>query len=407
VFLTYKYRLLPTREQHAALEKICESQRQLYNAALEERIDCYRKTGRGRTYFDQCKAVAEWRRDDAEARVTPANLQRWTLQRLDDAYKAFFRRVRSRNDRVGFPRFRGAGRWRSFGFNEFCGIRWNGLRLRWSGLPGAMRVHLHRPPPPASSIRSFVFTRDAKGWTVCFRVDWAAPERRPPSTGVGIDLGLNVFAYQSDGVVIPSPRIARRAEKEMRRRQRALARCARGSKGRQKARSRLAALHTKIANTRATWLHQHSAHIANSYDIIAAEDLNVSGMIKNQTLARSIADASWSKFLGMVSYKAEKAGGTFVTVNPRNTSQRCSGCGELVPKSLAVRTHACPSCGLVIDRDWNAALNILAAVVGRGADNVARQGVRRPGNISPLPARDTTHISRTHGAFLNTALEGL
>ena len=147
----------------------------------------------------------------------------------------------------------------------------------------------------------------------------------------------------------------------MRRRQRALARCKRGSRNRLKAKERLARLHAKIVNRRTTWLHQHSARIARSYDLIAAEDLNVSGMVENHHLARSISDASWSKFLGFVAYKAEKAGSTMIRVNPKNTSQKCSGCGELVPKSLAVRTHSCPHCGLVIDRDWNAAKNILRA----------------------------------------------
>ena len=102
------------------------------------------------------------------------------------------------------------------------------------------------------------------------------------------------------------------------------------------------------------------------------EDLKVSNMIRHRTLARSIADASWSRFVSMLEYKAEKAGAHLVRVDPRNTSQKCSGCGELVPKSLAVRTHACPSCGLVIDRDHNASLNILRAGIGAGALNVIR-----------------------------------
>jgi len=382
MILTFKYRLLPTRAQHRALADICEAQRQLYNAALEERIDYYRKMGRGRTYIDQCKAVTEWRQSDADAAITPLNIQRWTLKRLDDAYKAFFHRLKARNGKAGFPRFRGRGRWDSFGFAEFSGIRFDGKRLRFKGFPGGLRVYLHRPLPLDVDIHSCLFRRDNKGWAICFQVAVETPDKRAVNTSVGIDLGLKTFAYQSDGIVIPNPRVARRAEKEMRRKQRALARCKRGSERRQKVKRDLTRLHAKIVNTRTTWLHQQSARIAKSYDLIAAEDLNVKNMIRHPTLARSIADASWSKFLAMVSYKAERAGAHFVTVDPRNTSQRCSGCGDLVPKSLAVRTHSCPSCGLVIDRDWNASLNILAAVLGGGAGNVAHQGERRLGNIA-------------------------
>ena len=383
MILTFKYRLLPTKRQHKALAAICEAQRILYNAALEERIDCYHKTGKGRTYIDQCRALTVWRREDLEATAIPLNLQRWTIKRLDDAFAAFFRRAKKRNGKAGFPRFRGKGWWESFGFAEFLGIRWDGRRLRFKSFPGGLRVHLHRALPPDTDIRSCIFRRDGKGWYICFQVAMPMPEKRAVTTAVGVDLGLKVFAYQSDGVVIPNPRIARRAEKEMRRRQRALSRCKRGSNRRQKVKAQVVKVHRKIVNTRATWLHQQSARLANSYDLIVAEDLRVQNMMKHPTLTRSIADASWSKFLSMVEYKAERAVAHFVTVDPRNTSQTCSGCGQLVPKSLAVRTHSCPHCGLVIDRDWNAALNILnAAVLGGRAGNVAQRRERRPGKLS-------------------------
>lgn len=380
--LTYKYRLLPTRAQHRALERILEDQRQLYNAALQERIECYRKTGKGRTYFDQCKALVELRRDP-EFAATPSYLQRWTLRRIDDAYNAFYRRLKVRNGKAGFPRFRGKDYWGSFGFAEFRGVRFDGKRLRFRGMPGGLRVHVHRELPNGK-VCSCVLLRDARGWSVCFHVEVETPTKRSVSTSVGIDLGLKVFAHQSDGVIVPNPRVARKAERKMRIRQRALARCKRGSNRRRKVKTELARMHRKIVNTRSTWLHQQSARIATSYDLVAAEDLNVSGMAKHPTLARSIHDASWGKFIQMLSYKAERAGSTFITVNPRNTSQRCSGCGELVPKTLAVRTHTCPCCGLEIDRDHNASLNILQAVVGLGQPNVAGYGKRAARNLNEI-----------------------
>lgn len=369
MILTYRYRLLPNANQHHTLESICESQRELYNAALQERIECYKKTGKSRSYMDQCKSLTVCRLEIQEMGLIPANIQRWTLCRLDDAFSSFFRRLKSA-EKAGFPRFRGSGRWDSFGFAAFSGIRFDGQRLRFKGMPGGLKVHIHRALPPNADIRSCVFSRDLKGWYVSFAVKVETPEKRVVATAIGIDLGLKVFAHCSDNVVIANPRIARKAERELRVKQRALSRCQRGSNRRKKVRDHLARVHRKIANTRNTWLHQQSAALINRADLIAVEDLKVANMVRNPTLARSISDASWSKFLGMIEYKAEKAGIQFVRVNPKKTSQKCSGCGELVPKSLDVRVHACTCCGLVIDRDHNASLNILRAGIGAGALNV-------------------------------------
>jgi putative transposase len=370
VILTYRYRLLPLKSQHRALERLCAAQRELYNAALEERIDCYRKTGKTRTYIDQCRALTACRRELPEMGALPANLQRWTLKRMDDAFQGYFHRLKARSGKAGFPRFRGKERWEAFGFNEFSGIQFDGKRLRFAGMPGGIKLHLHRPLPDDADIRSCVFRRDGSGWFICLQIKIEVAEKRSVASAVGVDLGLKVFAWCSDNVVIPNPRIARRAEKELRRRQRALARCKRGSLRRHKVRAQVARLHRKIADTRNTWLHQKSAELVKRADVIVVEDLNVSNMLRHPTLARSIADASWSRFVSMLAYKAEKAGGHLIRVDPRNTSQECSGCHELVPKLLAVRTHACPSCGLHIPRDYNSSLNILRAGIGAGALNV-------------------------------------
>jgi putative transposase len=237
-------------------------------------------------------------------------------------------------------------------------------------MPGGLKVHLHRELPERADTRSCVFRQDGSGWIVCLQIAVPIPEKRSVASAIGVDLGLRVFAYCSDNVVIPNPRIAQRAEKELRRRQRALSRCKRGSNRRHKVRAQVTRLHRKITDTRNTWLHQQSAALVKRADLIAVEDLKVSNMVRHPTLARSISDASWSRFVSMLDYKVEKTGGHLIRVDPRNTSQKCSGCGELVPKSLAVRTHACPSCGLVIDRDHNASLNILRAGIGAGALNV-------------------------------------
>jgi putative transposase len=338
VILTYRYRLLPLKSQHRALERLCGAQRELYNAALEERIDCYRKTGKTRTYIDQCKALTECRRELPDMAALPANLHRWTLKRLDDAFHGFFRRVKAHTGKAGFPRFRGKGRWHAFGFNEFSGIRFDGKRLRFAGMPGGLKVHQHRELPENAVILSCVFRQDGSGWFVCLQIAVPTPEKRAVVTVIGVDLGLTVFAYCSDNVEIPNPRIARRAEKELRRRQRALSRCKRGSHRRHKVRAQVAKLHRKITNTRNSWLHKESAGLVKRADLIVVEDLKVANMIRHSTLARSIADASWSRFVSMLDYKVEKTGGHLIRVNPRNTSQECSRCHKLVSK-VARRAH--------------------------------------------------------------------
>lgn len=381
IILSYKYRLLPTKKQHAALNHILEQQRILYNAALEDRIDRYRKTGSTVTFYDQCKSLTAWRASDEDARVTPVNMQRWTIKRLHDAYGDFFRRLKS-GGKAGFPRFRGKGRWRSFGFNSVDGWEFDGARLRFKSLPGGLRVHLHRDLPIDSDIRSCVISRDIAGWFVTFNIRVRISVRSPAGAFAGIDVGIRDFATLSDGSSIPNPRHASRVEKELRRRQRSLARCKKGGNRRKKVRKEVARLHLKLKNTRESYLHQVSADLVNRHDLIAVEKLNVKGMAKSY-LAKSIHDASWGKFRQMLAYKAAKAGRELVEANPRNTSQACSGCGAIVKKDLKTRIHDCHECGLVLDRDHNAAINILhKAVAGLGLHNVGHRPERATGNIT-------------------------
>lgn len=384
VILTYRYRLLPTKSQHRALGAILESQRQLYNAALTERIDAYRKAKLTRTYFDQTKALTEWRRDDPDASESPIALQRATLKRLDDAYKAFFRRVKH-GGTPGFPRFRGKGWFDSFAFREFRGISMQAGRVRFKGMPGALRVHLHRPIPSEAVIRSCVFRRDVKGWIVGFAAEFPAPPLREGERPVGIDLGITTFAALSDGEVVPSLRAARRAQRQLRIAQRALARRTRDSKGRGKARIGLRRCHAATARQRANHLHQASARLVRNYDAIAIESLQVKGLARS-CLAKDVHDASWAKFISFLRYKAAKAGIRLIEVDPRNTTQDCSGCGGRVLKKLDDRQHECPHCGLSIDRDLNAARNILyRAGVGPGLRNVAGCGMRAGENLVSEP----------------------
>jgi len=396
---TLRYRLLPTKRQHCALEVILESQRQLYNAALQERIDAYRKANVTRTYFDQAKALTEWRRSDPEASGLPANLQRSTLRRLDQAYRGFFRRVKS-GGKPGFPRFRGKGRFHSFGFSEFFGITLRNGRLRFKGLPGSLRVHLHRALPVAVDIRGCTFRQDTKGWAVGFIVNVPAPGTVEGDRAVGVDLGVSTFAALSDGGFIPSLRAARASEKRLRVAQRALARKTRGSKGRERSKLAVKRCHEATSRRRAEHLRQASARLVRDYDLIVFERLNLKGLASG-VLGRDVRDASWARFVSMVRDKAESAGRRVVEVDARNTSQNCSSCGSKATKSLSDRWHNCPHCGLSIDRDLNAARNILhraGAVPGLhnvvGYDMRAGENLGLPLVVSESGTRDATQHLR-------------
>jgi putative transposase len=386
MMLTYRYRLLPTRRQHRALDAILESQRQLYNAALQERIGAYRLAGVTRTYIDQCKGLTEWRQTDADGRALPVSLQRATLKRLEEAYRGFFRRVK-KGGKPGFPRFRGSGWFDSFGFRQFVGISFDAGRLRFKGMPGSLRVHQHRSMPAESIVKCCTFRRQVDGWCVGFAVEVPTPPLRRGQRAVGIDLGITTFAALSDGGFIPSLRAARRAERRLRLVQRALTRKKHGSRSRGKARAAVARCHLTIARRRANYLHQASARLVRDYDVIALEALNVKGLARSR-LAKDVHDASWARFISYLTYKAERAGTRLVEVDPQDTTQDCSGCGMRVPKQLGNRRHDCPHCGLSIDRDFNAARNILdRAGVSPGLRNVAGCSGMRAGENLGLASR--------------------
>lgn len=354
IILSYKYRLLPNKRQHECLRNILETQRKFYNDNLSDRIETYNHTGKTLSYIDQCSIMVQ----QGMSEQLPSNIWRCTLKRLDEAYKGFFRRLK-KGEKAGFPRFRGTGWFDSFGFNEFSGIRIKGNRVYFKGMEGGLRVNFHRPLPE-TKILSCTFRRDNKGWSVSFQVHVNVNTLSNDRSVVGIDVGLKDLAVISTGEHIPNVQATKRYENELRIRRRALSRCKRGSKRREKIKQRVVKIHAKIANTRETYLHQVSAKIAREYSTIAFEDLNIKGMVKNHHLAKSINNASWGKLIQFTTYKAERAGGCVILVNPKGTTQECSGCGKVVPKKLKDRWHCCPNCGLSIDRDENASINILA-----------------------------------------------
>jgi putative transposase len=182
-----------------------------------------------------------------------------------------------------------------------------------------------------------------------------------PKTGlsIGIDVGISSFLTFSNGQHIPNPRFFVTEEKNLAKAQRKLSKAERGTIARRKALKIVQHLHERISNKRDDFIQKISLNLVKDYDVITFEDLNVKGMIKNHNLAKHIADVAWSKLITITTYKAEWAGKIVELINPKNTSQMCSGCGEIVTKELSERTHSCPFCGLILDRDHNAAINIM------------------------------------------------
>jgi putative transposase len=280
--LTYVYRIRPTAAQHAQLSKILNDQRQFYNAALEERIGAWRR-GVSISLNDQTKSLTEIRSFEPDHGEIPYNVSKWTLKRLDDAMKAFFRRAKQRGGKAGFPRFRSASRWSSFGFHQKGGLRLRGRKLLFSGgIAGGLDLKLHRPLPSEGVIKSATFTKEGRHWRVGLTVSTPAPSNHPsPTTVCGIDVGVEALATLDKGARIENIRPRKSRQQDLCRASRALSRCKRGSRRRQKVRARLAAAQRRVRNTRATYLHQVSATIARDHALIAVEDLNLKNMTRS------------------------------------------------------------------------------------------------------------------------------
>ena len=353
--LIYKYRLLTRKKHYDILDSLLESQRGLYNDALTERRLAWKMCHKGLTKYEQFNELKDLK-DEFDG--LPVNLLRGTLSRLDKAYKNFF-------NIGGFPRYRGRGRFRTLEWNEFSGITFDGKRIKSKAF-GRIRVHLHRPLPDESKIKQVKISRDSSGWYACFILEVPDIQKVEVNTSVGIDLGLQDLAILSNGERIPSLRAARKVEKKLKDIQRELARKVEGSNNRKQVKIKLSRLNEKVRNQRQTYFHQVSSSLVNKYDQIFIENLKVKEMLKSnyKNLNRSIIDQSWSIFTNMLTYKAESAGKLVVKVDPKYTSQDCSGCGTRKKKELYQRWHSC-ECGLELDRDHNAALNILAKGIGR------------------------------------------
>ena len=261
----------------------------------------------------------------------------------------------------GLPRFRKYGRYKSITYPQ-SGFKVKGKKLHLSKI-GDIRIRQHREL--RGQVKTLTVKRMPSGkWYACFSCIVETQPRDKPFKDVGIDVGLNSYAVLSDGIRIENPRFYRRSEKRLAHLQRDVSQKVRGSRNWVKAKTRVARLHAKTWNRRTDFLHKASRKIADKYETVYVEDLKIRNMVINHRLAKSISDAGWGRFIGMIAYKEEESGGRLIQVDARGSTQTCSQCGEHVEKTLSDRIHECPCCGLVMDRDLNASKNVLK--IGQG-----------------------------------------
>lgn len=366
---TFKYRIYPTGKQERELNSRLESCRKLYNHFLGERKNLFENEGKSTTLYNQINSLKE-------LKVTYPNLKDVYCQvlqnvavRVDLSYQSFFRRVKSGEKKVGYPRFKSIGRYDSITYPLYGrGIKVVDNRIRVTGI-GHIKTVFHRELE--GTPKSVIIKRSSTGkWYISFSCEITENKVLPKSElNIGIDVGLETFAYMSDDTKIENPRFFRKEEKELAKVQRKLDKVTVKDKNnkvlngkdkiRIKAKKVVSRVHERIAFKRHNFTHQESRKLVNKYQIICIEDLEVNRMVHNHCLAKSISDASWSSFFSLLHVKGEETGRVVVKVNPSYTSQDCSSCGHREKKSLSTRQHECKCCGLSINRDLNASLNIL------------------------------------------------
>lgn len=343
----------PNKQQEQALMHVLIASRNMYNSCLEELVTHYEQTGKHMHLYEQDKRHGK----DAHPDL-PAVIVDTTLKRLHRSFTNFFQ-GRKAGRRVGFPRFKGANAWNTFQFRDATNCL-DGRYFKAGKLCGGrIRVIVHRPLEGVFKFARLVLR--PSGWYLQCVCESAPTPLPVQTTAIGLDMGIRFLVADSSGHVIENPKYARKSAKQLAKAQKNLARCKKGSNRRKKAKKKVARIHEHIYHQRHDTLHKASHHYVKHYQTIVVEDLKPANMVRNHALAFAIADASWGTLRCMLENKAASAGRQLIVVAPHYTSQKCSSCGEYVQKSLSVRTHICPSCGYIVDRDENAARNILHA----------------------------------------------
>ena len=386
MYRRYRFLLRPTSRQSCMLAEMLEDHRQLYNAALEERREAWRMRKAWVGLNDQTRQLPEIRSADTDGQARwAAGSQQATLRRLDCAFAGFFRRVKA-SERPGYPRFRSFGRFDSVTWQQHGnGCKWDSVphptvtRVYLKGI-GHVKVRQHRAVK--GRIKTVTVKRESNRWCVVLACDDVPAEPMEPTGAiVGIDMGIASFLTTSDGEHVPNPRPLAAAADRLAAAQRSLARKKRGSQRRRKAVRKVATLHGKVRRTRLDHAHKTALALVRDHDVIVHEALKITNMTRcpkprpagdgtyepngaaaKAGLNRSINDAGWGVFLGVLRAKAEWAGREVFEVDPRHTSQQCSrvSCGHVAKENRVTQAEfRCVKCGHQAHADVNAAVNIL------------------------------------------------
>jgi putative transposase len=355
---SFQFRIFPTKKQKTLLLNTLEQCRRLYNHLLEERKRRWEEEKKGLSLYDQMKTFPILKRRVPELSGVHSQVLQNVAVRIDLGFKAFFRRIKQGAD-PGYPRFRGYGRYDSFTYPQ-TGFRLNDKSVSLSKI-GKVKAVMHRPAE--GTIKTCTVRKTATGkWFVSFSCEVNKAILPDNQSFVGLDAGLTSFVTLSSGEKVDNPRFFKEEEKNLAKAQRKLSRQAKGTNKRHKCQKVVARVHERITNKRQDFSHKLSSNLVNSYGTIAVEDLSINDMQKDnfRCINKGIADVAWRNFFDQLTYKAECAGRTVVKVNPAYSSQTCSRCGYRQKIQLSERTYHCPCCSLSMDRDVNAALNILS-----------------------------------------------
>jgi putative transposase len=360
MMISYKYPIFPTNITQWKLAENLDACRWLYNQLLEDLDDAKEKGIKLKTYDTQ-NMIPSLKLENPKLNLVYSKVLQMVNYTLWSNFKGLA--ASKKNGRkIGHVRFKGYGWYNTLNYNQSgFKIDQDHSLLHLSKI-GEIRIKIYRKIE--GCIKAVIIKREGKRWFAIVQAD-----QEPlllPETGeaIGLDVGLTSFVVDSEGNDIENPRCAEQSEDKLAKLQRRLSRAVRGSNNYKAIKDKIVKLHKRINCHRDDFLHKLSRMYVNNFDIICVEDLDIKGLKEkghNNSMHRSIHDASWSKFIFMLSYKAQSAGRKLTKVDPRNTTQRCSACGSIVKKELSDRVHECPNCGFSCNRDYNASRNILFA----------------------------------------------
>lgn len=355
IYKTYKYRMYPNKEQEQTLARYFGSVRFIYNHFLAERKQQYTENGTSDNYYQQAKTLTNLKKQDEYSWLKEINSQtlQFTLRNLETAYTNFFR------GNARFPRFKAKKSGGSFHIPQHCSVE-NG-RVYIPKLKGGIKIVEHRPFKGIVRNMTISITPSGKYYvSILSQVEYEPLQKT--NAKVGIDLGLKDLIITSDGRRYSSNKFIKHYLKKLTKAQQHLSRKLKGSNSWDRQRLKVAKIQEKIHNCRFDKLQKISTDLIRNYDVICCEDLNVKGLQRNHRLAQTISDASWGTFLSMLTYKAEMNDKQVVKINRYYPSSKTCHCCGWVKEDLTLRDREwiCPVCGKVLDRDINAAINILS-----------------------------------------------